>query len=76
MPAGSGCRGPERIWPGLGAGTGFAGIAVPLGEGAGLAGTGIEGAPGTGVVWEIVGAGACALGAGCDVGGATRGGAA
>src|SRR5579872_5212398 len=30
-PGGSGCRGPERIWPGLGAGalgTGLAGIAV------------------------------------------------
>src|SRR5271169_4593670 len=29
IPAGSGWRGPERIWPGRGEGTGRAGMAVP-----------------------------------------------
>jgi hypothetical protein len=49
IPAGIGCLGPERIWPGLGAGTGRAGIAVPLETGPGVAGAGAAaGAAGTG----------------------------
>jgi hypothetical protein len=33
MPAGSGCLGPDKIWPGLGGGTGLAGIDDPLAKG-------------------------------------------
>ena len=45
IPAGSGCLGPDKIWPGLGGGTGLAGTADPrvIGLVIGLAGTGIEG---------------------------------
>ncbi len=76
IPAGMGCLGPDKICPGLGAGSGLAGIADPLVPGivpgAGLPGAGIDGAAG--------GAGECAAGTagggGAGIWGATRGGAA
>lgn len=37
---GRGCLGPVRIWPGLGGGTGLAGMAMVRGVGAGTAGEG------------------------------------
>jgi len=65
MPAGIGCLGPDRIWPGLGAGMGRAGIAEPLETGPGAAGPGVaRGGAGTGTE------------GGAGAGGATRGGAA
>ncbi len=73
-PAGSGCLGPDKICPGLGGGTGRAGIAEPRATwpgAAGVAGAGIEGAAGA--------AGACAtcgMAGAAGAGGTTRGGAA
>jgi hypothetical protein len=66
MPAGRGCLGPERIWPGLGEGTGRAGIAEPLATGPGvvmgLAGTGIEGGAGAWATGATRGGAACGNG--------------
>jgi hypothetical protein len=47
MPLGIGCLGPDKIWPGLGYGTGLEGIAEPLVTGACVAGLGTAG-PGAG----------------------------
>ncbi len=69
-PAGSGCLGPERIWPGLGGGTGLAGIAEPLDTG--FEGTGMDGACAAGEVVMgkegVGGGGATRGGAGCGIG--------
>jgi hypothetical protein len=57
-PGGSGCRGPDKICPGFGAGTGFAGMAAPRAGGAGAGGAVWTGADGSG---------AGGAGAGCTV---------
>jgi hypothetical protein len=83
IPGGMGCLGPDKIWPGRGAGTGLAGIAEPL-IGAELDGTGIEGAAGAwggtrggaGAACGIGIAGGCPIDSGGRNGGARRTGGA
>jgi hypothetical protein len=58
--AGIGCRGPERIWPGLGDGTGLAGIADPRATGGAI---GNPGAP-PGKLVESGGRSGCGFAAG------------
>jgi len=62
-PAGNGCRGPERIWPGLGDGIGFAGIAVPRVT---CAAGGCAGC--AGAAWGAAGAACGTAGEGCAAG--------